>query len=107
MLQMLVDQGYLDASLLEDEAAHETEIIEALYRGLKGSEHAVHLLEPFDGAAEDAVVGKRLLHVIRHNTQILAHNWRIPLADANGAAVMLEDLFQGDLLQRITKIMNS
>ena len=37
MLSMLVDEGYLDASALEDELANENEIIDALYRGLKGS----------------------------------------------------------------------
>ena len=39
---------------------------------LRRGEHTVHLLEPFHGAAEDAVFGKRVLHVIRHNAQILA-----------------------------------
>lgn len=100
MLQMLVDQGYLDASLLEDEAAHETEIIEALYRGLKGS--PCKLLA---ASVVDAVGEKRAQN--QPGTDNEYPNWRIPLADANGAAVMLEDLFQGDLLQRITKIMNS
>lgn len=100
MLQMLVDQGYLDASLLEDEVAHETEIIEALYRGLKGS--PCKLLA---ASVVDAVGEKRAQN--QPGTDNEYPNWRIPLADANGAAVMLEDLFQGDLLQRITKIMNS
>lgn len=100
MLQMLVDQGYLDASLLEDEAAHETEIIESLYRGLKGS--PCKLLA---ASVVDAVGEKRAQN--QPGTDNEYPNWRIPLADANGAAVMLEDLFQGDLLQRITKIMNS
>jgi 4-alpha-glucanotransferase len=100
MLQMLMDQGYLDASLLEDEAAHETEIIEALYRGLKGS--PCKLLA---ASVVDAVGEKRAQN--QPGTDNEYPNWRIPLADANGAAVMLEDLFQGDLLQRITKIMNS
>ena len=37
MLNMLVEEGYLDKAALDDEAANENEIIDALYRGLKGS----------------------------------------------------------------------
>ena len=36
MLNMLVEEGYLDKAALDDEAANENEIIDALYRGLKG-----------------------------------------------------------------------
>ena len=37
MLNMLVEEGYLDKAALDDEAANENEIVDALYRGLKGS----------------------------------------------------------------------
>ncbi len=79
MLQMLVDQGYLDASLLEDEAAHETEIIEALYRGLKGS--PCKLLA---ASIVDAVGEKRAQN--QPGTDNEYPNWRIPLADATAAS---------------------
>ncbi|KFI63774.1 4-alpha-glucanotransferase [Bifidobacterium cuniculi] len=100
MLQMLVDEGYLDPEVLADEANREDEVVEALYRGLKGS--PCKLLA---ASLVDAVGEKRAQNQPGTNNEY--PNWRIPLADGNGNAVMLEDLFQEDLLQRITKIMNA
>ncbi|MEE1296018.1 MAG: 4-alpha-glucanotransferase [Bifidobacterium sp.] len=100
MLQMLVDEGYLDASLLENETEHEDLIVEALYRGLKGS--PCKLLA---ASLVDAVGETRTQNQPGTNNEY--PNWRIPLADSKGNAVMLEDLFQEDLLQRITQIMNA
>ena len=37
MLAMLVEQGYLDADFAEHREDHEADIVDALYRALKGS----------------------------------------------------------------------
>ena len=98
MLSMLVDEGYLDASALEDELANENEIIDALYRGLKGSPCKL-----MAASSVDAVGEKRTQN--QPGTSNEYPNWRIPLADGDGNVVPLEQLFDNTRLQEIAAIM--
>lgn len=100
MLQMLVDEGYLDPQSLQNEAEAENAIIEALYKGLKGSPCKLLAASIVDATGE-----KRAQN--QPGTSDEYPNWRVPLADDKGNVVMLDDLFQGEFLQKITKIMNS
>ncbi|KAB5608007.1 4-alpha-glucanotransferase [Bifidobacterium jacchi] len=99
MLAMLVDQGYLDASVLDDAAGHEHEIVIALYRALKGS--PCKLLA---ASITDAVGEKRAQNQPGTNNEY--PNWRIPLADAHGNVVPLDDLFARDDVRELAAIMN-
>ncbi len=98
MLNMLVEEGYLDESVLQDELANEDEIINALYRGLKGS--PCKLLA---ASIVDAVGEKRTQNQPGTNNEY--PNWRIPLADGKGNVVTLEELFDNPRLQGIAGIM--
>ena len=98
MLNMLVKEGYLDADVLEDELANENEIVDALYRGLKGS--PCKLLA---ASIVDAVGEKRAQNQPGTNNEY--PNWRIPLADGDGNVVPLEELFGNARLQEIAAIM--
>lgn len=98
MLSMLVDEGYLDASALEDELANENEIIDALYRGLKGSPCKLMAASIIDAVGE-----KRTQN--QPGTSNEYPNWRIPLADGDGNVVPLEQLFDNTRLQEIAAIM--
>ncbi len=73
MLNMLVKEGYLDADVLEDELANENEIVDALYRGLKGSPCKL-----MAASIVDAVGEKRTQN--QPGTSNEYPNWRIPLA---------------------------
>ncbi len=98
MLNMLVEEGYLDESALQDELANEDEIINALYRGLKGSPCKL-----MAASIVDAVGEKRTQNQPGTNNEY--PNWRIPLADGNGNVVTLEELFDNPRLQEIADIM--
>lgn len=98
MLNMLVENGYLDRSMLDDEIANEDEIVDALYRGLKGSPCKL-----MAASIVDAVGEKRAQNQPGTNNEY--PNWRIPLADAHGDVVPLETLFDNPRLQRIAGIM--
>ena len=95
---MLVEEGYLDKAALDDEAANENEIIDALYRGLKGSPCKL-----MAASIVDAVGEKRTQNQPGTNNEY--PNWRIPLADGEGNVVPLEKLFDEPRLQEITAIM--
>ncbi|MGB5022224.1 MAG: 4-alpha-glucanotransferase, partial [Bifidobacterium adolescentis] len=73
MLNMLVEEGYLDKAALDDEAANENEIVDALYRGLKGSPCKL-----MAASIVDAVGEKRTQNQPGTNNEY--PNWRIPLA---------------------------
>ena len=92
MLSMLVEEGYLDKAALDDEAANENEIIDALYRGLKGSPCKL-----MAASIVDAVGEKRTQNQPGTNNEY--PNWRIPLADGEGNVVPLEKLFDEPRLQ--------
>ena len=98
MLNMLVEEGYLDKAALDDEAANENEIIDALYRGLKGSPCKL-----MAASIVDAVGEKRTQNQPGTNNEY--PNWRIPLADGEGNVVPLEKLFDEPRLQEVTAIM--
>ena len=98
MLNMLVGQGYLDKSALDDESAHEDEIVDALYRGLKGSPCKL-----VAASLVDAVGERRTQNQPGTNNEY--PNWRIPLADGEEHAVPLEALYDNPRLQRLVSIM--
>lgn len=98
MLDMLVSNGYLNKAMLDDEIANEDEIVDALYRGLKGSPCKL-----MAASIVDAVGEKRAQNQPGTNNEY--PNWRIPLADAQGNVVPLETLFDNPRLQRIAGIM--
>lgn len=100
MLAMLVEQGYLDADFAEHREDHEADIVDALYRALKGS--PCKLLA---ASITDAVGEKRAQNQPGTNNEY--PNWRIPLADAKGNVVPLETLFDTPGVQRFAQIFNS
>lgn len=100
MLAMLVEQGYLDADFAEHREDHEADIVDALYRALKGS--PCKLLA---ASITDAVGEKRAQNQPGTNNEY--PNWRIPLADAKGNVVPLETLFDTPGAQRFAQIFNS
>lgn len=100
MLTMLVEQGYLNADFAEHREEHETDIIDALYRALKGS--PCKLLA---ASITDAVGEKRAQNQPGTNNEY--PNWRIPLADGAGDVVPLETLFDTPGAQRFAEIFNN
>ena len=84
--------------MLEDELANENEIVDALYRGLKGSPCKL-----MAASIVDAVGEKRTQN--QPGTSNEYPNWRIPLADGDGNVVPLEELFGNARLQEIAAIM--
>ncbi|MBW3092405.1 4-alpha-glucanotransferase [Bifidobacterium sp. 82T10] len=99
MMKMLVDNGYLDESLLADEQANEWKIIQAMYRALQDS--PCKLLA---ASITDAVGEKRAQNQPGTNNEY--PNWRIPLADEHLNVVPLEELFDNSKLQQLAAIMN-
>lgn len=100
MLMMLVDNGYLDPKLLEDEHANEQQIVESLYRALKAAPSKL-----LAASLTDAVGEHRAQNQPGTNNEY--PNWRVPLADAQGNVVPLETLFDNARLQSLTAIMQS
>ena len=100
MLQMLVDNGYLDVNVMKDESGRWEEIVEALYRALNSSPCKLKAVSFVDAVGERRTQNQP-------GTDNEYPNWRVPLADYHGDNVPLEHLFDSDLLQRIAKIMNS
>ncbi|NMM94639.1 4-alpha-glucanotransferase [Bifidobacterium oedipodis] len=101
MIDMLVDEGYLDPAFAEPQARaeHEADIVDALYRALKGS--PCKLLA---ASITDAVGEKRAQNQPGTNNEY--PNWRVPLANAHGNVVPLEVLFDTPGVQRFAEIMN-
>ena len=100
MLMMLVDNGYLNPKLLEDEHANEQQIVESLYRALKAAPSKL-----LAASLTDAVGEHRAQNQPGTNNEY--PNWRVPLADAQGNVVPLETLFDNARLQSLTAIMQS
>lgn len=98
MLGMLIDNGYLDPTLLRDEQGNEQQIVESLYRAMKAS--PCRLLA---ASLTDAVGEHRTQNQPGTNNEY--PNWRIPLGDAQGRAVPLETLFDNPRLQSLAAIM--
>ena len=77
---------------------HDWYVIDALYRGLKGSPCKL-----MAASIVDAVGEKRTQN--QPGTCNEYPNWRIPLADGDGNVVPLEELFGNTRLQEIAAIM--
>lgn len=98
MLTMLIDNGYLDARLLQDEKGNEQQIVESLYRALKASPCKLLAASLTDAVGEHRTQNQP-------GTDNEYPNWRIPLGDANERAVPLEQLFNNPRLKSLTAIM--
>lgn len=100
MMTMLVDGGFLDPKCLQDEHANEQHIVEAQYKALKASPCRLLAAALTDGVGE-----RRAQNQPGTNNEY--PNWRIPLADSDGAPVYLEDLFANARLQSLSHVMQS
>jgi 4-alpha-glucanotransferase len=99
MIAMLVDNGFLDRELAQDEAAHEQEIVEAQYRALTSAPSKLLAAAVVDGVGE-----RRAQNQPGTNNEY--PNWRVPLADGNGDVVPLEELFDNPRMQSLADVMN-
>lgn len=100
MLQMLIDQGFLEGSMVEDEHAHIQEIVEAQYRALKASPSRLLAASFVDAVGETRTQNQP-------GTDNEYPNWRIPLADEHGAVVPVEQLYDNPRLRSLAAIMNA
>ena len=100
MLQMLIERGFLEPSMVEDESAHIQQIVEALYRVLKAAPSRL-----LAASIVDAVGETRAQNQPGTNNEY--PNWRIPLADADGKVVPLEQLYDNARLKSLAAIMNA
>lgn len=100
MLQMLIERGFLESSMVEDESAHIQQIVEALYRVLKAAPSRL-----LAASIVDAVGETRAQNQPGTNNEY--PNWRIPLADADGKVVPLEQLYDNARLKSLAAIMNA
>lgn len=94
-LDKLVDEGVLDGALRDDPA----EVMLALHRYLLRTPSRVLL-----ASLTDAVGERRTQN--QPGTIDEYPNWRIPLGDATGRPVALEDIFEAELPNRLAAVMN-
>ncbi|MGO1384690.1 MAG: 4-alpha-glucanotransferase [Arachnia sp.] len=94
-LEELVNEGVLDAGAKDDPA----EVMLALHRYLLRTPSRVLL-----ASLTDAVGERRTQN--QPGTIDEYPNWRVPLSDATGRAVMLEDVFEAELPRRLAAVMN-
>lgn len=94
-LGKLVDEGVLAADLADDPE----EVMLALHRYLLRTPSRVLL-----ASLTDAVGERRTQN--QPGTINEYPNWRVPLGDATGRAMTLEDVFEAELLKRLAAVMN-
>ncbi len=94
-LAKLVSDGVLDNNLKDDPA----EVMLALHRYLLRTPSRVLL-----ASLTDAVGERRTQN--QPGTMDEYPNWRVPLGDASGRAMTLEDVFEADLPRRLAAVMN-
>ncbi len=94
-LNKLVDDGVLDADRREDPE----EVMLALHRYLLQTPSRVLL-----ASLGDAVGERRTQN--QPGTINEYPNWRVPLGDATGRALTLEDVFEAELPRRLAAVMN-
>ena len=99
MMDMLVQEGYLDQGLLSDEPAHEQEIIEALHRALMDSPSKLKC-----ACLVDAVGERRAQNQPGTNNEY--PNWRVPLADHDGHVAYVEGIFDSPRARSLAQVMN-
>lgn len=98
MMDFLVKGGWLDASALEDERAHEQEIVEAMHRALLRSPSLLLAASLADGVGERRTQNQP-------GTVDEYPNWRVPLADGDRNPVYAEDVFSSPRVQSLSKVM--
>ena len=94
-LGKLIDAGHLDPSLAEDPV----EVMLALHRFICHSPSRVLLANLVDA------VGERRMQN-QPGTVNEYPNWRVPLGDASGGTILLEDVFEAELPERLAAVMN-
>lgn len=100
LLHFLVQGGWLDPAVLQDEEAGEQQIVEAMHKVLKASKSKLLCAAVVDGVGE-----RRAQNQPGTNNEY--PNWRIPLADAQGKPVFAEDLFTLDRVRSLGRVMNA
>lgn len=100
MLKMLIEGGFLDKKIAENESEHEQDIVEALYRALKAAPSRLLAASIVDATGERRSQNQP-------GTSDEYPNWRIPLADGDGNPVSLDNLFDLPRVQSLAKIMNA
>lgn len=98
LLDMLADEGFIEREWLDDEAAHEQDLIEGMYRALLSSPSKLLCANITDGVGE-----RRTQNQPGTNNEY--PNWRVPLADGDGDVVLLDDLFDNERLQSLAAVM--
>lgn len=99
LMNVLVDGGWIQREWLSDIAKHEQDIVEGQYKALCASPCKLLAVSIADGVGERRTQNQP-------GTDNEYPNWRIPLADAHGAAVSAEELFINQRLQSLTHIMH-
>jgi 4-alpha-glucanotransferase len=98
-LDFLVRGGWLDARVLDDEAAGEQHIIEAMHKVLKASPSKLLCAAVVDGVGE-----RRSQNQPGTNNEY--PNWRIPLANAAREPVYAEELFDLPRVRSLGRLMD-
>ncbi|PJM73409.1 4-alpha-glucanotransferase [Bifidobacterium primatium] len=98
LLSMLADGGWIRREWLDDEDAHEQDLIEGMHRALCASPSKLLCATITDGVGE-----RRTQNQPGTNNEY--PNWRIPLADGEGAPVLLDDLFDRPRVQSLAAVM--
>ena len=98
LLSMLADGGWIRREWLDDEDAHEQDLIEGMHRALCASPSKLLCATITDGVGE-----RRTQNQPGTNNEY--PNWRIPLADGDGNAVSLDGLFDNPRVQSLAAVM--
>ncbi|MBW3087928.1 4-alpha-glucanotransferase [Bifidobacterium sp. 82T24] len=98
LLSMLADGGWIQREWLDDEEAHEQDLIEGMHRALCASPSKLLCATITDGVGE-----RRTQNQPGTNNEY--PNWRIPLADGDGNSVSLDGLFDNPRVQSLAAVM--
>jgi 4-alpha-glucanotransferase len=96
MVDLLVSRGLLGAAQRDNE----TEIVKAMHRLLRATPSVML------GVSLADLVGERRTQNLP-GTDREYPNWSVPLADASGQVVFIEDMERQPLFQEITQVMNA
>ena len=100
MLRMLVNGGWLPSEWAADVPGHIDDIVRAMYRAMTASPCKLLAAAIVDGVGETRTQNQP-------GTNNEYPNWRVPLADASGAAVPVEGLFERPGMQALADILNA
>lgn len=100
LLRFLVEGGWLDEAALDDEQAHEQDIIEAMHKVLKDSKSKLLCAAIVDGVGE-----RRSQNQPGTNNEY--PNWRVPLADGEKRPLYAEELFDLPRVRSLGSLMDA